>query len=283
MTSCRHAVALAAALAIGLSGALLAAGPFPAGPVLAQSAAAEPVRAIPLGDLRSGSTFQSATTRAEQDDLSVNPGMLWVEQGAKLWTAVEGAAGKSCASCHGDIESMTGIAARYPLVGRSGASSGRLLTLADRIRECRAERQGAPPPAFESEALLALTAAVTFQSRGQPLAVDAGGEAAAHLEAGRALYVRRQGQLNLSCANCHDRNWGKRARNEIVSQGHPNGFPAYRLEWQTLGSLERRLKACFIGVRAEPMAPDALELRQLELYLAWRAQGLAIETPAVRR
>jgi sulfur-oxidizing protein SoxA len=70
---------------------------------------------------------------------------------------------------------------------------------------------------------------------------------------------------------------------ETLSQGHGNAYPAYRLEWQTLGSLHRRLRACFQGVRAEPFASGSPELVNLELYLAWRAQGLAVETPAVRR
>jgi sulfur-oxidizing protein SoxA len=36
------------------------------------------------------------------------------------------------------------------------------------------------------------------------------------------------------------------------------------------------------GVRAEPFAADAPEWVELELYLAQRAAGLTIETPAVR-
>jgi sulfur-oxidizing protein SoxA len=37
-----------------------------------------------------------------------------------------------------------------------------------------------------------------------------------------------------------------------------------------------------IGVRAEPFAADSPELADLELYLGWRANGLDVETPAVR-
>lgn len=273
-------VMLSGALVLALSVAAAVAQPASAAEPTAAPHQGEPARAIPLSELRSGSAFQSATTRAEQNDLSINPGMLWVEQGIKLWHAPEGLAGKSCASCHGAIGSMKGAATKYPLVD---AASGRLMLLADRIRECRTLRQGGAELAFESEPLLSLTAAVAHQSRGEPIHVTTDGSAATHIAAGQRLFVQRQGQLNLSCANCHDQNWGKRARNETISQGQPNGFPAYRLEWQTLGSLERRLKACFLGVRAEPLAPDSPELRQLELYLAWRAEGMPIETPAVRR
>lgn len=82
---------------------------------------------------------------------------------------------------------------------------------------------------------------------------------------------------------CHDHNWGKRLRAERISQGQPNGFPAYRLEWQTMGSLHRRLRACFQGVRAEPFVSGSPEFVALEFYLAARAKALPIETPAVRR
>jgi sulfur-oxidizing protein SoxA len=240
----------------------------------------EPKRAIAPSDLRSGREFVSPETRAQQDDLAVNPGMLWVEQGEKLWREPAGAAGQSCASCHGEPSSFKGVAARYPLYD---PKLGRLLNLEARIQHCRAERQKAGPLAYESQPLLALTALVAHQSRGLPMSVGIDGPARPFFEAGRSLYYERQGQLDLSCAQCHEDNWGKRLRAERISQGHANGFPIYRLEWQTLGSLHRRLRACFQGVRAEPFASGAPELVALELYLAWRAQGLAIETPAVRR
>ena len=75
----------------------------------------EPKRAIAPSDLRSGREFVSPETQAQQDDLTVNPGMLWVEQGEKLWREAAGADGKSCASCHGESSSAE---------GRRGALSG---------------------------------------------------------------------------------------------------------------------------------------------------------------
>jgi sulfur-oxidizing protein SoxA len=59
-------------------------------------------------------------------------------------------------------------------------------------------------------------------------------------------------------------------------------FPNYRLEWQSLGSLQRRLRNCLVGIRAEPYEFGAPELVDLELFLRWRARGMIIETPAVR-
>ena len=100
--------------------------------------------------------------------------------------------------------------------------------------------------------------------------------------AGRQLVRQRMGQINLSCANCHDERWGQKLAGVTIVQGHPTGYPIYRLEWQGVGSLERRIRNCMNAVRAEPFAPGALPVRQLELYLKWRARGMLLETPAVR-
>jgi sulfur-oxidizing protein SoxA len=175
---------------------------------------------------------------------------------------------------------MHGVAAHYPKYDRA---AGSVVDLEARIDACRTDHQGAPPLERESDELLALTAYVATQSRGMPLAVTIDGPAHASFERGRALYFGRHGQMNLSCAQCHEQNWGKRLYAETLSQGQPNAFPAYRLEWQSLGSLQRRIRACFFGIRAEMPRPGASELTDLELYLAWRGQGLAVEAPGVRR
>lgn len=238
-------------------------------------------RRIPLQDLRSGIAFVKPEIRAMQEDEFSNPGMLWVEKGAKLWDAAAGTGGRSCAACHGDARtSMKGVATRYPAIDRG---SGRLLNLADRILHCRSERQGAPALRYESDELLSLTAFVSHQSRGMPVGVAIEGPARPHFEAGREFFNRRVGQVNLACTHCHDANWGKTLLAETISQGHPNAFPIYRTSWQTAGSIERRIRACLSGIRAEMLPYGAPEYRDLELFLAWRAQGLPIETPGVRR
>jgi L-cysteine S-thiosulfotransferase len=174
---------------------------------------------------------------------------------------------------------MRGVAARYPALD---AKLGRPLTLEQRIEQCRIERQGAPALAPESDALLGLTAYVGLQSRGLPVAVDIDGPARPFFEAGERLFKTRMGQLNLSCSQCHDDLAGQRLAGALIPQGHANGYPLYRLEWQSMGSFHRRLRNCMTGVRAEPFAWDSPELTDLALFLAWRAQGLKVETPAVR-
>jgi sulfur-oxidizing protein SoxA len=229
---------------------------------------------------RSGAVFMSAELRAMQDDEAANPGMLSVLDGEALWQRGEGPAGKSCADCHGDPRaSMKGVAARYPAFD---AALGRPMDLEQRINRCRTGHQGVAPLPFESPDLLALTAYVAHQSKGEPIAVGDDPQTHPFIDAGREIFERRQGQLNLSCAQCHDDNWGRHLGGAAIPQAHPTGYPLYRLEWQALGLLRRRLRNCLVGMRAEPYPSEAPEIVELELYLAWRARGLAVETPAVR-
>ena len=233
------------------------------------------------GDKLPGSAFLSPELKARQDDEGANPGMLWVAEGEKLWAKPDGAQSQSCATCHGDAGvSMKGVSTRYPHVD---AKSGALLNIEMQINQCRTQRQNTSPFAWESRELLGLTAYVAYQSRGLPMSVSIDGVAHPYFEAGRAFFNERQGQLNLSCSQCHDNNWGRRLRGDTISQGHPTGFPIYRLEWQAIGSLQRRLRACSLGVRADVLDFGAPEYMALELYLAWRATGLHVETPGVRR
>lgn len=252
-----------------------------AGVALACMQASAYDRALPLASLRSGITFAGPDVQSMQADDFANPGMLWVERGEKLWNEAPGPASKSCSGCHGDaMASMKGVAARYPAVD---ATTGKLLDLEERVNACRVSHQKASPWRRESEELLAATAFVAYQSRGMPAAVTIDDAARVPFERGRAFYYARHGQMNLSCAQCHEQNWGKQLLRETISQGHGNGFPAYRLEWQSVGSLQRRLRACLFGIRAEMPAPGSPELLELELFLAWRAQDLPLEAPAVRR
>jgi sulfur-oxidizing protein SoxA len=259
-----------------------AAGTIAVAALLIAAGIAAPLFAseIPLAERRSGFSFMTPDTKAIQNDDTANPGMLWVLDGESLWKSKAGAAGKACADCHDDARaSMKGVAARYPAFDRELA---RPVNLEQRINLCRARNQQATPLPYESRDLLALTAFIAQQSRGVAITTNADLQLEPFIAKGRDLFMQRQGQLNLGCVNCHDDNWDKRLAGSAITQGHPTGYPLYRLEWQSLGSLQRRLRACITGIRALAYDYDAPELVELELYLMSRARGMPIETPAVR-
>ena len=229
---------------------------------------------------RSGLDFMSPALQALQRDDSQNPAMLWVQDGAALWHAPAGASGKRCADCHGETaQSLRGVAARYPAWDEA---DGQPVNLPGRINHCRQRHQQAAALAPEHPDLLALGAYVGLQSRGLPVAPPPDDRLSPLRAQGQALWQQRLGQLNLSCTQCHDQRAGQRLGGATIPQGHATGYPSYRLEWQGLGGLHRRLRGCVVGVRAEPFAADAREYLALEAWLAVRAAGMAVETPALR-
>lgn len=229
---------------------------------------------------RSGFEFMSPQTRAMQQDDTSNPAMLWVSDGEALWNRKVGASDRACAACHVNADkSMRGVAASYP---RFDPTLQRPLDLRQRINVCRVKHQQTAPLAAESQELLSIEAFVGLQSRGLPITPDTDPRVQPFRERGAALFKQRIGQLDLSCTNCHDTLAGQRLGSAVIPQAHPTGYPIYRLEWQGLGSLQRRLRGCMSGVRAEPFAFGAPELVELELHLMQRAAGMRLETPAVR-
>ncbi len=248
--------------------------------VVAWSITGVVAQGLPADQRLSGFASMGPSTQAMQRDDAANPGMLSVRDGEVRWRRPEGTAGRSCADCHGEArDSMREVATRYP---RWDAGRGEALGLSQRIAQCRTRHQGLPGGPPEGVERLSLSAFVAHASRGLPLRPDPDTRLDAVRERGRRLFERRMGQLDLSCADCHDARWGRRLGGATIPQGHANGYPLYRLEWQALGSLQRRLRNCMTGVRAEPWPADAPEWVELEAFLQVRGAGLPIETPAVR-
>ncbi|MCT8973343.1 sulfur oxidation c-type cytochrome SoxA [Microbaculum marinisediminis] len=242
----------------------------------------DPPDGHPFDEVLSGWLFRTPETRALETDTFANPGMLYVEQGEQIWNQVDGAAGKSCASCHNDAaESMKDVGAGYP---KWNAAAGKPYNLELQINDCRVNNMQAEPYKFDAGEQKALVTYIKHQSLGAPVKVDLGeGDMKAWWDKGKDYYYTRFGQLNLSCASCHEENNGNYIRADHLSQGNVNGFPTYRLKQASMVSLHNRFRGCIRDTRAS--YPDAFsdELMALEVYVTWRGTGLSVETPAVRQ
>lgn len=232
-----------------------------------------------LSEIRSGWTFRSTETQAFQMDDFENPGMIFVDDGIELWNTVEGEAGESCASCHGDAEEMAGVSATYP---KWDEEAGEVQTLTMQINDCRTEQMGAEEWAYDKTETLNVTALLASVSRGMPVNVAIDGPAQETWEMGRDLYYTRTGQLDLSCANCHEDNYDNLIRADHLSMGMINGFPTYRLKNARLNGTHSRFRGCIRDTRAETYAVGSPEFVALELYVMSRGNGLDIEGPSVR-
>ncbi|MFT6075209.1 MAG: sulfur-oxidizing protein SoxA [Yoonia sp.] len=231
-----------------------------------------------VGTAYSGWRFRSTETQAMQMDDFDNPGFVFVDDGIALMASVDGSEGKSCASCHENVEGFAGLRTQLPRVN----DSGELETMPELVNECRTERMGAEPWKYDGSQMTAVTAVIGLQSRGMPIDVAIDGPAESFWNLGQELYYARVGQLDLSCANCHEDNYGTMIRADHLSQGQINGFPTYRLKNSKLNSVHNRFSGCMKNVRAEPYGIGSDEFKALELYLASRGTGLLVETPSVR-
>ncbi|MEH6559423.1 MAG: sulfur oxidation c-type cytochrome SoxA [Oceanicoccus sp.] len=230
---------------------------------------------------RSGYEFQSIDTQSMQADDFENPGMLWVDMGELYYNEPAGKMDQSCADCHGEFPKS--LATSFP---KNNHHLEAVVNLTSQIQHCRTVHQKAEPIDYESETSLALTVYLASRARGEMVnQIDSSpvDQLKASIENGRVYFHQRKGQLNLSCSNCHDSSVGKMLRGDLISQGQSNGYPIYRLEWQSLGSLHRRFRSCDIGVKAQAQALGSSIYINLEAYLKERGGDLLIETPAVRR
>ncbi len=232
-----------------------------------------------IDTIYSGWLFREDETRALQKDDFDNPGMVFVDRGLDRWNKVDGTAEKSCAACHEGPESMAGLRAVTPRVDEK---TGKLMLIEDYINACRTERMGAEAWGMTSDPMKDTMALISMQSRGEPVNVQIDGPAAPFWEKGKEIYYTRYGQLEMSCANCHEDNYGKFIRSDHLSQGQVNGFPLYRLKDAGMVTAQQRFRGCVRDTRAETFAAGSDEFKALELYVASRGNGLSVEGVAVR-
>ncbi|WP_291727266.1 sulfur oxidation c-type cytochrome SoxA [Leisingera sp. F5] len=233
-----------------------------------------------IDEVMSGWHFRKDETQALQMDDFENPAMIFVDQAIDTWNTAEGSEGKSCASCHDDAEdSMAGVRAVYP---KWNEAAGEVRTLNMQINDCRENQMGAEKWKYSGGKMAAMEALISVQSRGMPVNVAIDGPAQSTWEQGKEMYYTRTGQLELSCANCHEDNYGNMIRADHLSQGQINGFPVYRLKNTKLNTAHARFKGCIRDTRAETYKPGSSDFVALELYVASRGNGLSVEGPSVR-
>jgi len=233
-----------------------------------------------LDEINSGWLYRKDETQLLQMDDFDNPGMIFVDLAQDAWNAVDGSEEKSCASCHDNVEdTMKGVRAVYP---KWNETAGEVRTLAHQINDCRENQMGAEKWKYTGGKMTAMEALISVQSRGMPVDVAIDGPAQSTWEQGKEMYYSRTGQLELSCANCHEENFGNMIRADHLSQGQINGFPVYRLKNAKLNNAHARFKGCVRDTRAETYKPGSPDFVALELYVASRGNGLSVEAPSVR-
>lgn len=145
------------------------------------------------------------------------------------------------------------------------------------VNECVTERMGLEAWGTTGDKMKDMLALISLRSRGEVVNVAIDGPAAPVRELGKEIYYTRYGQLEMSCANCHEDNAGNMIRADHLSQGHVSGMPVYRLKDAGMVSAQQRFVGCVRDTRA-----GSDEFKALELYVASRGNGLSVEVVGVR-
>ncbi len=235
----------------------------------------------PTDSKLSGKAFLPPGLLKLQADEQDSPASLWLDKGKQQWADSTG--GASCQSCHNTPASLRAAVPGFP---RLSSDAKQLINLEDQIIACRT-RAGRLGARLDDDDVLSISALLHQEAKGLPINVQPAREQmhawSVRLESGTALFAKRLGRINLACVHCHEQNIGKQMRIDVISPGNPTGFPVYRMSWQKIGSMDRRIRACYSGVQAVLPPPGAAELRDLELYLKVRANGMPLEGPSIRR
>lgn len=207
------------------------------------------------------------------------PYEIELEEGEKVFNRAF-ANGKSLASCFPD-PAVTNI---YPYFDEK---RNELVSLTQAINEC-VTSNGEKEWNTKKGDMAKVQAYMAYQTAeaGKKVDIKIPNQAAAEAyERGKEYYYSQRGYLKLSCATCHIQGSGQRVRNENLSPmlGSTTHWPVYRLRWQELGTIERRLSGCVVDQGQVPPKDTSAEMKELLYYMSYISNGMAIDGPDVRK
>lgn len=163
--------------------------------------------------------------------------------------------------------------------------SQQVVTLEGTIRKCYNEQTGKKMGPMKGK-VARISAWISDQAAGQKINVLVNSEGAKKAYAkGKAFFYAKRGQFNMSCADCHVYNVGKKARADILSPalGQTTHVPMYRAKWSNLGTLHRRYGGCLKNMRAKPLMAQSEAFRNMEFFHQAMSNGQEITDARYRK
>ena len=238
--------------------------------------------------------------RAMISDPFSNPGYLAVDRGEALWAQKRGASNVSLETC--DVGAGAGkLEGAYAKLPRYFTDADQVMELEQRLLWCMekiqaldtrdviARRFSAPGRASDMEDLVAF---IANKSNGMKIEPQAGHPKEREMLAvGEALFFRRAGVMDFSCATCHAEE-GKRIRLQGLPKLSEPGktaretmatWPTYRVSQSALRTMQHRLWDCYRQQRWP--APDYASegITALVMYLNHNAAGGEFNVPSIKR
>ncbi len=227
-------------------------------------------------DFRLGSYAFSKVGRSQYEEINEMPPYEDdIDAGEELYNGTKG-----IKECFPD----PAIAGEYP---KFDEKQGKVVTLSVAINDCL-KAHGQKPWKLTKGKIADLEAFFAAKSKeaGKKVHITIPSKAAAEAyERGKKAYYAQRGYLKLSCANCHVQGSGNRVRREYLSPllGATTHFPVYRLKWQGLGTLERRIKGCEKNQGENPHKPGSQWVSEILYFMAYMSNGLPVDGPDIRK
>lgn len=227
-----------------------------------------------------GSYAYDSIGRSQYDDINEMPPYEdAIDEGKELYNK-KFANGKSFKDCF----PKTDIAGDYPMFDDK---KGKVVTISTAINECLVGN-GEKPWGMKKGNSAKLEAFFSYSSKeaGKKVNIKINSQAAADAyEKGKKEYYSQRGYLKLSCATCHVQGSGQRVRAEYLSPllGQTTHFPVFRLKWDSLGTLERRMTGCNKDQGENPHKPNSEWMNDLLYFMAYMSNGMAVDGPDIRK
>lgn len=235
-----------------------------------------------------------------REDPWSNPGLLDADRGEGLWTTAAGPNKVSLEKC--DLGKGAGVVdGAFAELPRYFADANKVMDLETRLMWCMEKLQGMkredlvkrpyPSGGQPVKDLGAIATYVASKSSGMKYAAKLDKpEEKAVVDEGHAIFVRRQGPHDFSCATCHADS-GKRIRlqglpfladpkeaRQVVGQ-----WPAYRVSTTQVMTMQHRMYDCYWQMRMPELEMGSDVSVALIAYLVKTGEGGEISAPGLKR
>ncbi len=229
-----------------------------------------------------------------------NPGYLNVDRGEQLWAEARGTKNVSLETC--DLGEGPGtLEGAYAKLPRYFADADKVMDLEQRLLWCMQKIQGLDTKDIikrkfgkggttsDMEDLVAFIANKSNGMKIQPQLSHP--KEKEMLAVGTAMFNRRSGISDFSCATCHGADKLRIRLQELPNFSEPTEaarvtvatWPTYRVSQSQLRTMQHRLNDCYRQMRLP--APDYASdgLTALTVYMAKMGEGGVIEVPSIKR
>ena len=238
--------------------------------------------------------------RAMLADPFANPGFLFVDRGEDLWKLKRGKKNVSLETC--DLGEGPGkLEGAYPKLPRYFKDADKVMDLEARLLWCMQKVQdldtaeivkrkfGNPTRTSDMQDLVAFIANKSNGMKITPQLAHAKEKEAVAL--GEALFFRRAGPWDFSCATCHEAE-GQRIRLQgLPVLAKPNKaaqttmatWPTYRVSQSQVRTMQHRIWDCYWQMRLPAVTYASDGVTALTAYLMKNAAGGEIAVPSIKR